>query len=145
MRVTNAVYTADPQLRTPGRLIREMIRDLLASRELAWRLFARNIAAQYRQSALGYVWAVAPLLVTSSVFILLNAAGLLRAGDTGIPYPVYVIIGTVSFALFLDALNVPVGAIAAARRTPPKINSPHETLPLFGIGLLNKSGAAIES
>ena len=139
MRVTAAVYTPDPQLRTPLRLVRAMIRDLLASRELAWRLFARNIATQYRQSALGYVWAVAPPLVTSSLFILLNSAGLLRAGDTGVPYPVYVILGTVSFALFLDALNMPLNAIAAARGTLPKINFPHEALLLAGLAqiLLN--------
>ncbi len=139
MRVTNAVYSPDPQLRTPGRLVRGMIRDLLASRELAWRLFARNIAAQYRQSALGYVWAVAPLLLTSSIFILLNSAGLLQAGETRVPYPVYVIIGTVSFALFLDALNMPLGAIAGARGTLPKINFPHEALLLAGMAhiLLN--------
>jgi lipopolysaccharide transport system permease protein len=133
MRVTTAVYTPDPQLRTPGRLVRQMIRDLLASRELAWRLFARNIATQYRQSALGYVWAVAPSLVTSSLFILLNSAGLLRAGVTGVPYPVYVILGTVPFALFLDALNMPLGAIGAARGTLPKINFPHEALILAGL------------
>jgi lipopolysaccharide transport system permease protein len=116
-----------------------MVRDLLASRELAWRLFARNMAQQYRQSALGYVWAVAPPLVTSSLFILLNSAGLLRAGDTGVPYPVYVILGTVSFALFLDALNLRLNAIAAARGTLPKINFPHEALLLAGLGqvLLN--------
>ncbi len=139
MRVTTAVYTPDPQLRTPGRLVREMTRDLLASRELAWRLFARNIATQYRQSAFGYIWAVAPPLLTSSLFILLNSANLLRAGDTGVPYPVFVILGTVSFALFLDALNMPLNAIAAARGTLAKINFPHEALLLAGIAqiLLN--------
>jgi lipopolysaccharide transport system permease protein len=139
MRVTTAVYTPDPQLRTPGRMVRAMVRDLLASRELAWRLFVRNIATQYRQSALGYVWAVAPSLVTSSLFILLNSAGLLRAGDTGVPYPVYVILGTVSFALFVDGLNMPLSAIAGARPTLPKINFPHEALLLAGIAqiLLN--------
>src|SRR5438270_12525605 len=139
MRVTTAVYTPEPLLRRPGRLAREMIRDLLACRELAWRLFSRNMATQYRQSALGYVWAVAPLLVTSSLFILLNSAGLLRAGDTGVPYPVYVIIGTVSFALFLDTLHMPLGAIGAARATLPKINFPHEALLLAGLAqiLLN--------
>jgi lipopolysaccharide transport system permease protein len=48
------VYTPDPQLRTSGRLIGEMTRDLAASRELAWRLCARNIITQYRQTALDY-------------------------------------------------------------------------------------------
>src|SRR5436190_9728657 len=107
MRATTAVYTPDPQLRTPGRLVRGMIRDLAASRELAWRLCVRNISAQYRQSALGYFWAIGPPLMTSVLFILLNSANLLRMGDTGVAYPVYVIVGTVSFSLFLDALNMP--------------------------------------
>jgi lipopolysaccharide transport system permease protein len=31
-------------------LFKEMGRDLLASRELAWQLMVRDISAQYRQS-----------------------------------------------------------------------------------------------
>ena len=133
MRVTRAVYTPDPQLRTPGRLVREMIRDLSASRELAWRLCARNITTQYRQTALGYFWAIGPPLMTSVLFILLNSANLLRAGETGVPYPVFVIVGTVAFGLFLDALNMPLNVIGAARGMLPKINFPHEALVLAGV------------
>jgi lipopolysaccharide transport system permease protein len=129
----SAVYTPDPQLRTPGRLVREMIRDLSASRELAWRLCARNITTQYRQTALGYFWAIGPPLMTSVLFILLNSANLLRAGDTGVPYPVFVIVGTVAFGLFLDSLNMPLNVIGAARGMLPKINFPHEALVLAGI------------
>jgi lipopolysaccharide transport system permease protein len=133
MRMTSAVYTPDPQLRTPGRLVREMIRDLYASRELAWRLCARNITTQYRQTALGYFWAIGPPLITSVLFILLNSANLLRAGDTGVPYPVFVTVGTVAFGLFLDALNMPLNVIAAARGMLPKLNFPHEALLLAGV------------
>jgi lipopolysaccharide transport system permease protein len=134
MPLTTAVYTPDPQLRTPGRLVREMIRDLSASRELAWRLCARNITTQYRQTALGYFWAIGPPLMTSVLFILLNSANLLRAGETSVPYPVFVIVGTVAFGLFLDALNMPLNVIAAARGMLPKINFPHEALLLAGVG-----------
>jgi lipopolysaccharide transport system permease protein len=133
MRVTAAVYTPDPQLRTPGRLVREMIRDLAGSRELAWRLFVRNIAAQYRQSALGYFWAVAPPLMTSVLFILLTSANLLRPGEINVPYPVYVILGTVAFGLFQEALNMPLNVVAGARGILPKINFPHEALLLAGL------------
>jgi lipopolysaccharide transport system permease protein len=132
MQVTR-VYTPDPQLRTPGRLVREMIRDLSASRDLAWRLFARNISTQYRQTALGYFWAIGPPLMTSVLFMLLNSANLLRAGETGVPYPVFVIVGTVAFSLFLDGLNMPLTVIAAARGMLPKINFPHEALLLSGV------------
>lgn len=130
----SAVYTPDPQLRTPGRLVREMIRDLFASRELAWRLFARNMTTQYRQTALGYFWAIGPPLMTSGLFILLNSANLLRAGETGMPYPVFVVVGTVAFGLFLDALNMPLNVIGGARGILPKINFPREALVLAGLG-----------
>jgi len=129
----SAVYTPDPQLRTPGRLVREMVRDLSASRELAWRLCARNITTQYRQTVLGYFWAIGPPLMTSLLFILLNSANLLRPGDSGIPYPVYVIVGTVAFGLFVDALNMPLNVIGAARGMLPKINFPHEALLMAGV------------
>lgn len=133
MRVTTAVYSPDPQLRTPARLLREMFRDLTASRELAWRLCIRNIAAQYRQSALGYFWAVASPLMTSALFILLNSANLLKPGDIDVPYPVYVILGTVAFGFFQDALNMPLNAVIAAKGILPKINFPREALLLAGL------------
>src|SRR5438445_1286052 len=130
---TTAVYTPDPQLLTPGRLVRSMIRDLSASRELAWRICARNIAAQYRQTALGYVWAVVPPLMTSLVFIMLNSAKLLMTGEISIPYPVYVVLGTVSFGLFFDALNAPLSAVGGAPGMLSKINFPHEALVLAAV------------
>lgn len=110
-----------------------MIRDLSASRELAWRLCARNITTQYRQTALGYFWAIGPPLMTSVLFMLLNASNLLRTGETGVPYPVFVIVGTVAFALFVDSLNMPLNAMGAARGMLPKINFPHEALLLAGV------------
>jgi hypothetical protein len=48
------VYTPESKLKHPVRLAREVGRDLLASRELAWRLMVRDISAQYRQSFLGF-------------------------------------------------------------------------------------------
>jgi lipopolysaccharide transport system permease protein len=49
------VYSPDSELLSFGKLLRSMWSDLLASRELAWRLLVRNISAQYRQSLLGAV------------------------------------------------------------------------------------------
>ena len=55
------VYSPDSELLSFGKLLRSMWSDMLASRELAWRLLVRNISAQYRQSLLGYAWTfVAP-------------------------------------------------------------------------------------
>ena len=46
-------YGPESQMRQPLRLAGSMLRDLAASRELAWRLMVRNLSASYRQTAFG--------------------------------------------------------------------------------------------
>ena len=136
MSVSNlheVVYTPESQLRKPNKLLRSMARDLIASRELAWRLFVRDVSARYRQTALGYFWAVFPPLVTSLVFVLLNSSKMLRVEETGIPYPAYVIMGTVFFGLFVDALNAPLRMVSSSRGMLVKINFPREGLLLAAL------------
>jgi lipopolysaccharide transport system permease protein len=128
------VYTPEAQLCRPRQLLRSMVHDLIASRELAWRLFLRDISAQYRQTALGYLWAVFPPLVTSLIFILLNSSNVLTIKETGIPYPAYVIMGTIFFGLFLDALNAPLKLVNASKAMLVKINFPREALVLAAMG-----------
>src|SRR5690349_9244965 len=101
------VYTPESPLRHPGRLARRMARDLMDSRELAWRLFIRDIAAQYRQSILGYLWVFIPPLVASLPFVYLNAQGIVRVEATPIPYGAYAIVGTIIWQVFVDAVNAP--------------------------------------
>ncbi len=82
MNLPLTVYTPESPLKNPARLLREMFRDLLASRELAWRLFVRDTSAQYRQSILGYAWAFIPPLVASLPFVFLNSQGVVAIKGT---------------------------------------------------------------
>lgn len=128
------VYSPDSELLSFGKLLRSMWSDLLASRELAWRLLVRNISAQYRQSLLGYAWAFIPPLFTSLIWIFLNSQDILGIADTEIPYPAFVIIGTVLWQTFTDALNSPLQLVDQSRAMLSKINFPREALILTGIG-----------
>jgi lipopolysaccharide transport system permease protein len=128
------IYTQESPLRYPGRFVREMFRDLRASRELAWRLLVRDISAQYRQSMLGYVWAFIPPLVASLPFIFLNSQGVVSIGDTPIPYPAYALISTILWQVFADALNSPLNTVAAAKSMLVRINLPKEAILLSGLG-----------
>ena len=104
------------------------------SRELAWRLFKRDIVAQYRQTLLGYFWAIFPPLVTISVFILLNASRLIQVEELDVPYPVYVLVGTVFWQIFVDALNAPLKMALENKAVLTRVNLPKESLVLSGIG-----------
>ena len=53
------------------KLLKESLKDLNASRFLAFQLAKRDITAQYRQSYLGVLWAFIPPLTTALVWILL--------------------------------------------------------------------------
>ena len=105
------VYTPESQMRTPGLLIRSMLRDIKASRELAWRLFLRDISAKYRQSILGVFWAFFPPIVAGLVFIILQSKKVVNFGETDIPYPVFVLVGMTLWQLFVESLNAPLSAV----------------------------------
>ncbi|MBN2374029.1 ABC transporter permease [bacterium] len=94
----------------------------------------RDISTKYRQTALGYFWAVFPPLMQSLVFILLDSSQMLAMEETGIPYTAYVIMGTVFFGLFTDAMNAPLKLINASKTMLVKINFPREALILAAIG-----------
>lgn len=126
------VYTPKSALRHPVRLLREMFRDLFASRELAWRLFVRDFSAHYRQSLLGYIWAFLPPIVGTFTFVLLNRSGVINAGEIPIPYPAYVMIGTLLWQVFTDAVNSPIKTVTAAKSMLTKINFPREAIILSG-------------
>lgn len=122
------VYTSESQVRSPGRLIASMWKDLRSSRELSWRLFVRDLSAQYRQSLFGVFWAFVPPIVTSIIFIFLQTRNIVNFGETDIPYPVYVLVSVVLWQLFAESLNAPLKSVTAAKPLLAKINFPREAL-----------------
>lgn len=127
-------YTAESKLRHPILLFKEMWQDLKNSGELSWRLTVRDISAQYRQTLLGYFWAVFPPLVASLVFILLRSSSVIEVKGITIPYPAYVMAGTVFWQLFVDALNFPLKVVNQSKAILTKINLPKEALIISAIG-----------
>jgi lipopolysaccharide transport system permease protein len=115
-------------MRYPRLLLRDMVRDIRSAHGLAWALATRDISSMYRQSLLGYVWAFLPPLGTAAVFLFLRSGGTFRTVDAAIPYPIYVIIGTILWQIFADSLNAPLKAVANSRAMLVKIQFPREAL-----------------
>jgi lipopolysaccharide transport system permease protein len=129
-----AVYTPDSELLNFGTLLRNMGRDLLASRDLAGSLLLRDINAQYRQSILGYAWALVPPLFTSLIWIFLHTQDVFGIADVGMSYVVFVICGTVLWQTFVESLNAPLRMVNSSRSMISKVNFPREALILAGMG-----------
>jgi lipopolysaccharide transport system permease protein len=129
----STIYTPDSMLASPLRMAREMWLDLASSRELAWRLTVRDLSAQYRQTFLGFLWAIILPLANTLVWVFLSRSGVVNVSDTLLPYPVYVFTGTMLWAILMDALNAPLQIVTASKMMLAKINFPREALVVAGI------------
>ncbi|KST69932.1 ABC transporter permease [Mastigocoleus testarum] len=127
-------YTPESQLRHPRQLLRQMWLDLLASRELAWRLMVRDISAQYRQSFLGIIWAFIPPIVMAAGFNLANEAKVINVGETSLPYPAYVMFSTALWQTFVEAISGPIQAVTTAKPMLARVKFPREALILSKLG-----------
>jgi lipopolysaccharide transport system permease protein len=110
-----------------------MLGDLWAGRGLAWRLFLRDTAALYRQSILGYVWAFLPPLATTATFVFLREQQVLVIAETPIAYAAYVMMGTVLWQTFVDAMNSPLRSVTANKGILVRVSFPREALILAGV------------
>ena len=128
------IHTPESLLRHPRQLRKQMWHDLLASRELAWRLMVRDISAQYRQSVLGIVWAFIPPIVMAAGFTLASQANIVNVGKTDLPYPAYVMFSTALWQTFVESLNGPVDAVIKAKPMLARVNFPREAVILAKVG-----------
>lgn len=133
-RLPEVVNTSEGMLRYPLQLFKQMWWDLLASRELAWRLMVRDISAQYRQSILGIFWAFVPPIVMAVGFTLASNAEIFQPGKTDIPYPAFVMFSTALWQTFVEAVNGPVQAVTIAKPMLARVNFPHEAIILAKVG-----------
>ena len=93
----------------------------------------RDISAQYRQSALGVLWALIIPLSNTAVWLFLTGSKVVQVAATSVPYPVFVFTGTLLWSILIDALNAPLQQVNANKPLLAKINFPREALILTGI------------
>lgn len=103
-------YSPESPLRRPIHLIRTIFSEIWAARELVGILFQRDLKAAYRQSYLGYLWILAPPMMTAAVWIFLSGNGIVNTGETGIPKAAYILIGTTLWSIFTAAFNAPLSS-----------------------------------
>lgn len=128
------IYTANGHLGNGPTIWGEMVRELVESRDLTWRLYLRDFSARYRQSMLGYLWAIVPVLVTAATFSWLNRAKVLPISGTVLPYPLFVLLSMTVWQLFAGGLTAATASLVNAGGLITKINFPRETLVLAAFG-----------
>ena len=128
------MYTPDSIRRRGWHVWRTIINEFLNSRELIWRLILRDIAARYRQSMFGYLWAVLPSIVTVIVFAALTQSQTIPVAETALPYVAYALWSISVWQLFAGCLSVCTNSLVSAGSLVSKVNFPKEALVIAAIG-----------
>ena len=95
---------------------------------LAWRFFVRDTRAEHRQSLLGYFWLVFPALANTLTWIFLNNQKIVTIDSGSVPYPLFVLSGTILWSAFNASVMAMLNVVSAARSFLSKVNFPHESL-----------------
>jgi lipopolysaccharide transport system permease protein len=98
------------------------------ARQLAWRFFLRDTRADHRQSLLGYFWLVVPTLANTVVWVFLNDQKIIQVNSGAVPYPLFVLTGTVIWTAFNASLMAMLSVIGDARGVLAKVSFPNEAL-----------------
>ena len=127
-------YSAKSEISNPLSLIRGMLRDFSAGRELAGRLFVRNLRGLYRQTLLGLFWAFLPPIVNTAFWVFLREADVFDTGKMPINSTIFILTGMIFWQAFIEAFQMPIDVINKNRNMISKLNFPRESLLMVGFG-----------
>nr|WP_026059525.1 ABC transporter permease [Microbacterium yannicii] len=127
MRTVGAVGGLSP------RAVVASARDVFTHREMLDLLIKRDLKARYKDSALGFLWALArPLVQLAIYFVVL---GHFLGAARGIPdFAIYVFTGLTAMGLFQEIAVGGTGSVLANAGLVKKVYMPRELFPLASTG-----------
>ncbi len=124
--------TGSPQDARRARFLVDARHDARAMLPLSYRLFQASLRAQNRQALLGRIWLFLPAVAAALAASYVQDRGILNVHSLGLPYPVFVFVGTVLWQTFIEALNTPLNQLSANRSLITRMRCSHEGLILAG-------------
>ena len=111
--------------------VREMLREQLDYRELLMQMTRRDLLLRYKQTIMGFGWAVFMPLVNTAVFSVIFTR--VAPIDTGVPYPLFAYCGLLAWNLFATSLRFSVNSMTANVALITKVYFPREIFPFSSI------------
>ncbi len=124
--------TATLEIRAHRGLPRPSFRELWAYRDLLVFLMLRDIKVRYKQTVLGWTWAVVQPFLTMVVFSLLFDR-LARVPSDGLPYPVFAFAGLLPWQLFAQTLTQSANSVVSNGALVTKVYFPRVLIPFSAV------------
>lgn len=106
----------------------QILKNLAAFKFMLVQLFIRDFTASYKKSFLGLFWVVFAPLVSVVAWVFLQKTGLLNPGNVDVPYPVYVLVGTLAWDFLVGIHRSASKTLLSGRSIALQIKYPHELL-----------------
>ena len=111
--------------------VSEMLSEQMEYRELLYQMTLRDLIVRYKQSVMGFGWAVFMPLVNTALFsVIFTQVTQLK---TDVPYPLFAYTGLMFWNCFASSLRFCVGSLSSNATLVTKIYFPREILPFSSI------------
>jgi len=107
-------------------------KDILEYKDLLWFLVIRDVKIIYKQTVLGFAWAIIQPLASMIIFTMIfgRFAGLEKELPPDIPYPVFAYVALVPWTYFSTALSASANSLVADSNLLSKVYFPRIIIPL---------------
>jgi len=114
--------------KTFSQILYEIMKGFIEGRELASRLFIRDLKASFRKSFLGFFWMFIPPFATAGIWIFLSSQKAVSIQKTPMEYNAFVFCGTIIWSLFAEGISKPIQRYQSVMGMMSKLNFPREAV-----------------
>lgn len=111
--------------------LKEMVREQYDFRELLYQMTKRDLLLRYKQTVMGFGWAIFMPLVNTAVFsvIFTRVAPL----DAGMPYPLFAYCGLLAWNFSASSFRFAVNSLTSNASLVTKVYFPREIFPISAV------------
>lgn len=109
------------------------LKELWAYRELLWVLTTRDIKVRYKQTVLGFAWAIIQPVMLMIVFSIFFGRLAAMPSD-GLPYPIFVYAALLPWTFFANAVGTSGNSLVGSAQLVSKVYFPRLIIPLASVG-----------
>jgi ABC-type polysaccharide/polyol phosphate export permease len=110
---------------------KEMVAEQVEYRELLYQITLRDLTLRYKQTAMGFAWAVfMPLLNTALFSVIFTRVAPI---DTGVPYAVWAYLGLAVWNFFSSGVKFATSSLSGNIHLVTKVYFPREVLPISAV------------
>ena len=112
---------------------REMVHEQIEYRELLYRMAARDLVLRYKQTVMGFGWAIFMPLINTVVFSVVFTQ--VTQLQTPVPYPLFAYAGLWAWNFFASSVRFSVVSLSSNGSLVGKVYFPREIFPFTSIAV----------